>query len=58
MTPGERLTDADYLEAHILARMLTDNPGDRRLQEAAWSLVGRLGREGKLSAPEPSGSET
>ncbi len=48
----EPLTDADYLEAHIITRMLADSPGDRRLQEAAWKLVNRWRDQGKL--PEPT----
>lgn len=50
---AEPLTDEDYLEAHILAQMLADDPGNPSLQEAAWRLINRLRDEGKLPEPLP-----
>jgi len=46
------LTDTDYLEVHLIVEMLADNPGDRRLQEAAWKLVHRLRDQGKIPVTE------
>jgi hypothetical protein len=45
---GMALTDTDYLEVHLIVEKLANDPGDRRLREAAWKLVHRLRDQGKI----------